>query len=412
MLPANKGFERSSSILALENTKNGTFKEQKVEDCSQPVDRYTILDFEGEEAFYKFRSDWEELWWQSADATHTQTWHWQYLYWKHLAPTSQPIIIVARDSRGTCVALAAFFVCRDLSSWVSKAAFLGDKRPDYHLILAMPYLAKTVGYRILEHFISKFERRVPFIELSNIPANSYTGTIVDQLFADGADQRSRTKRWEWQTYAVPLPQTLDEYLEQLGPRSRRDFRYDRKKLCNEFSVEFRVYNDIENLNEALDAIEMVDRARWGTNSRYCLQSERSFERSLAHALCEMGIYRAFLLYLNGKPCAFVTGAIVRNSLKVASIGFDRSVPGRLSIGKVANFYAIEHCIQHGFKEYDLTRGGEEYKKWLGGLPSTNLHIRQYRSRLDELTDSSGKKCLAFLRNQNWLRRLYQAAFQS
>jgi CelD/BcsL family acetyltransferase involved in cellulose biosynthesis len=163
------------------------------------------------------------------------------------------------------------------------------------------------------------------------------------------------------------------------------------------------------LNEGLDALETVDLARWGSNSRYCVSSQRSFERSLAHALCEMGIYRAFLLYLNGKPCAFVTGALVRNSLKVASIGFDRSLPGRLSLGKIANFYAIEYCTQQGYKEYDLSRGGEEYKKWLGAVPNTNLHIRRYRSRFDELIDSSGKRMVAFFRNQNSLRRIYQVA---
>ena len=153
---------------------------------------------------------------------------------------------------------------------------------------------------------------------------------------------------------------------------------------------------------------MVDRARWGNNSRYCLSSERSFQRALAQALCDMGIYRSFVLYLNGRACAFVSGAVVRSSLKIASIGFDRSVPGRLSVGKVTNFYAIEHCIEHGYKEYDLTRGGEEYKKWLGAVPSMNLHVRRYRSRLDKVIDSSSKKIIDALRNQNWLRRFYQA----
>ena len=206
---------------------------------------------------------------------------------------------------------------------------------------------------------------------------------------------------------VPLPDTIEEYLKQLGPRSRRDFRYDRRQLSNEFSVDFRAYNSLETLNEALDAIEVVDRARWGTNSRYCLASHRSFERSIARALCELGIYRAYVLYLNHTPHAFVTGAAVRNMLKVASIGFDRSVPGKWSVGKVTNFYAIEHCIESGLKQFDLTRGGEEYKKWLGAVPSTNLHVRRYRSRLDELLNSGGRTIVSFLRNQTRLRGAYQ-----
>ena len=125
----------------------------------------------------------------------------------------------------------------------------------------------------------------------------------------------------------------------------------------------------------------------------------------------MGIYRAFLLYLDAKPTAFVTGAVVRNVLKVASIGFDRSVAANLSVGKLSNFFAIEHCIEHGLTEYDLTRGGEEYKKWLGAFPRTNLHVRVYRSKLDRLVESRAKEMVSFLRRQNWLRQFYQTAFR-
>ncbi len=121
----------------------------------------------------------------------------------------------------------------------------------------------------------------------------------------------------------------------------------------------------------------------------------------------MGIYLAFVLYLDGRPRAFVKGAVVHNRLKLESIGFDRFLPGRWSIGKVANFYAIEYCIQNGLEEYDLTRGGEQYKKWLGATASTNLHVRWYRSRVDQLADSAGTKVMSFLRKQEWLRSLYQ-----
>jgi hypothetical protein len=197
--------------------------------------------------------------------------------------------------------LAAFFLCRDQASWVSKVAFLGDKRPDYHLMLAMPNLPEVVGGQILEHFVLKFQTRAPFIELSNIPLNSYTGRVAKQFFQDGHRFRRPTLQWQTQTYAVPLPATVDKYQAQLGPRSRRDFHYDKRLLSKEFSVDFRVCSTLEDLDSTLDAIEIIDRTRWGANSRYCIGSQRDFERSVARALCEMGIYRAFVLYLNGKP---------------------------------------------------------------------------------------------------------------
>jgi CelD/BcsL family acetyltransferase involved in cellulose biosynthesis len=374
---------------------------------SSPTGLHRIAVFEGEEAFYDLRSEWENLWWQSADGTQTQTWQWQYLYWHQLASTARPLIIIARDSRHTCVALATFVVCRDRSSWMRKAAFLGDKRPDYHMILVQPDIAENVGCQILETFINKFQNQVPFIELSNIPERSDTRSSVERFLREREQENTLIERWVRESYAVPLPDSVDEYLQQLGPRSRRDFRYDRKKLCSEFSVDFRVYDQPDNLDEALDAVEAVDRARWGRNSRYCLASERTFERAVGRALCEMGMYRAFVMYLNGGPAAFVTGAVVRNAFKVASIGFDRSLPSQLSVGKVANFYAIEHCIEQGYREYDLTRGGETYKKWLGAVPTNNLHVRIYRSKMDRWLDSRGQKVISHLRSRSWLHKLYQ-----
>lgn len=371
------------------------------------AERYSIIDSEGEPAFHSLRNEWEILWRQSTDATQSQTWHWQYMYWKHLAPRSLPVIVAAYDSHGNCVALAAFFVCRDQSSWVSKAAFLGDKMPDYHLILAQPNLPQAVGRQMLEHVTLKFKARVSLIELSNIPLPSFTGSIVQEFAEEHFGAWSRATTWNTQTYSVPLPQTLEEYLRLLGPRTREDFRYDRRRLLRTFSVEFRAYGALESLDEALEAIEMLDRSRWGVNSAYAVSSQRHFHRSLARALSEMGIYRAFVLYLDGKPAAYVSGAAIRRELKVMSIAHDRSVPGKYSIGNMANFYSIEHCIQHGYKEYDLTRGSEEYKKWLGALPHTNLHVRLYRSPFDELMDSGGKRIISFLRNRPWLRKAYR-----
>lgn len=368
---------------------------------------YRIMEYAGEAGFFKLRPEWEALWSQSAEGTQFQNWHWQYLYWKCLAPNSEPLVLAAMDSDGKLVALAAFLVCRDQQSRLSKAAFVGDKRADYHQVLACPGLLETPGLMMLEHFISKFRNRVPFMEFNNVPAASWTGTVLQKLCGATKKSQLNGRQWETQAYSVALPATVDEYLEQIGTRSRRDFRYDRRRLAKEFSVEFRVCSSLGGLEECLDAIETIDRARWGTNSRYCLASHRDFERSVARAFSEMGIYRTFLLYLDGKAAAFVTCALVRGAAKVDAIGYDPSVGKGFSIGKILNFYAIEHCIRDGQTEYDLTRGSEDYKTWLGAKPNTNLHVRLYRSWLDRQLESGATALISHLVKQSWMRNLYQ-----
>jgi CelD/BcsL family acetyltransferase involved in cellulose biosynthesis len=123
----------------------------------------------------------------------------------------------------------------------------------------------------------------------------------------------------------------------------------------------------------------------------------------------MGMYRAFVLYLDGVPAAFVTGVLVRDSFKVPHVAYDPAVPGKYSVGKVVHFKAIEYCIQEGYREYDLTRGSEGYKRLLGGQSHTNLHLRVYRSRLAMMIEPLASRAVPFVWRQAWLRRLYRGS---
>jgi len=93
-------------------------------------------------------------------------------------------------------------------------------------------------------------------------------------------------------------------------------------------------------------------------------------------------------------------------LKVHAIGYDQSVPRGYSIGKTANFYAIEDSIREGLVEYDLSRGTESYKKWLGGEVQANFHLRVHRSRLDEMLECLGPRLCSRLRSLECARLVY------
>jgi CelD/BcsL family acetyltransferase involved in cellulose biosynthesis len=73
---------------------------------------------------------------------------------------------------------------------------------------------------------------------------------------------------------------------------------------------------------------------------------------------------------------------------------------------VSHFYAIEYAIKRGFQQYDLTRGGEDYKKQLGGTAHTNLHLRIYRSPVDRWLDRTMAQVLTSIRHNPVLRTVY------
>jgi CelD/BcsL family acetyltransferase involved in cellulose biosynthesis len=368
---------------------------------------FTLTALIGESGFHKIRQEWEDLWSQSLDATQFQRWEWQYYYYKYRIPHAHPRIIIVRNSKGVCVALAVFCKVVDSASGLLKVSFLGDISADYHMILCQPNLPYSVGHLILDFFFDNLNWHVSYFDLSNIPQGSWAEAVLSDYLQIKDFTPSLLVQRKTQTYAVPLPGDIETYLKHLGSQSRRDFVYDRRRLVNDFTVEWRTFDKNVDLEHCLAAVETIDRARWQQETRYTNSSVRAFFTSLAHAQANAGMYLAYVLYLDGKPAAYIMGVVVRNSYKVASIGHDPGIARHLSVGKTANFYAIEKCISLGFSEYDLTRGAEAYKEWLGAKPHNNLHIRLYRSKIDKALELYCKNILSLLRQQTWLRRVYQ-----
>lgn len=122
----------------------------------------------------------------------------------------------------------------------------------------------------------------------------------------------------------------------------------------------------------------------------------------------MGLYRSFILSLDGTAVAFIEGAVVRGSFKVPYMAFDPRVLRKYSIGTALTSRAIAYCIAHGYKEYDLTRGSEQYKQLLGARANVNLHMNVYRGRIAKaaepvaarLTSWSKRMCAAISRSRH------------
>jgi CelD/BcsL family acetyltransferase involved in cellulose biosynthesis len=368
---------------------------------------YKLTTLWGEAAFYELKEEWENLWTQSVDATQVQRWEWQYFYFKHMVPRGNPIIIVVHDTIGSCAALAAFCPVVDVDSGLKKIAFLGDSYADYHMILCLPNLPYYIGFQIFDFLFNFSRQQGSFLDLSNIPQGTWTEIVLSAYLLTNHFSTDLLFPRRTQTYSVPLPSDMGTYLTRLGAASRRNITRDRRRLEKDFFVKVQAFEGLADLEHCLKAIELIDRARWKQESRYCDPSWRSLLITLTQAQICSGIYLSFVLFLQDKPAAYVTGVVVRNSYITVSAAYDPELPRQLSVGKTIHFYAIEECLRRGFTHYDLARGSESYKIWLGAEPHNNFHVRLYRSPLDRGLDVVGKRILEFIKRQTWLRRLYQ-----
>ena len=346
------------------------------------------------------RRAWEGLWSCGSDAVHCQLWGWQSAYWRYRNPAFP--LFALRVGETEPLLLAAFERARDVESGLTKLCFLGNTRADYNVMLARPDLPVDVGVEALEHLVKAAGRSVPFIEFQNVPAESWSGHVVKALYE--RLPRNRTSLRTRGTFAIDLPGSVDEYISHLGAGTRWRFRHDIRRLESEHKVDFKTYRDASE--ECLQAIETIDRARWGVESRYRVPARRQFERAVARAMAERGIYLAIILILDGRPAAFLWGSVVRDRLLQDRTGYDRALPRDLHVGMLVNFYAARLAVQLGLKVFDLTRGRESYKQRLGAAEHTNLHLRSYRSVLDRRITRSCEAIMARLQSSKALMRAF------
>jgi CelD/BcsL family acetyltransferase involved in cellulose biosynthesis len=295
-----------------------------------------------------------------------------------------------------------FYQTRDKRSGLSKVAFVGDDQADYHMLLVRPDVPESIGARAIAVLLKQQLRRVSFVSLSNVPERSWTGRAL--VLAQAGQNAHLSRFFTTEAFAVSLPRTPEEYLAGLGKWTRHHARDGLRRLQRNFDVRFEVFSDASE--RSLVAIESIDRARWSDASRYWRSGLREFERSCMRGLSSSGRFLAIVLWLNGRPTAFVYGGVSGTVWLMLRTGYDPSIAPKMSVGKVTFLYAIQHAIERGLSECDLSRGGEAYKRWLGGTVRKNLQFMVYRSRLDRWLDRAMTQALVALRHNQALRSAY------
>ena len=361
-------------------------------------DTHTIEVVRDDSIFLRLKDEWSALWAQCPEATEAQAWAWQRLYCSLIARLQPLLAVTARDSRGVLVALGTFSIRRDRGTLLRQLCFLGEHDVDYHGILHRENVSPALGHQMLKAACDAAGQGVSVIELTNMPENSWTAKA---LCAEGNGDFGgaiTTRRSE--TFAIPLPATMDEYWATFSKKTRDRLKGKMRKLQREMPTEFRAHLDTRDLALLLDEVEAVDRSRWGAATKFGDDGSRTFLREMIGALMEEKLCRIFTLHVNGRCAAYIVGFVLRGALRIPYLAHDLSIPGNHSIGLINNIFAIEHCIQEGFREYDLTRGSEGYKALLGGEVRHNLHAIVYRGRATEALAGFNRKMVApLLRNE-------------
>jgi CelD/BcsL family acetyltransferase involved in cellulose biosynthesis len=151
----------------------------------------------------------------------------------------------------------------------------------------------------------------------------------------------------------------EEFVRSHSRDQRRHITRFERALKREHQLSYRLANDRERLNEDLDLLYALHRARWqGSSTAFGLHEK--FHREFAARALELGWLRLWFMELDGTAVAAWYGFRFGGVEHAYQSGRERSLD-RQSVGSVLLVHSIREALQDGIREYRFLRGGEAYK---------------------------------------------------
>jgi len=202
-----------------------------------------------------------------------------------------------------------------------------------------------------------------------------------------ARQRFLAQEPHW---VLDVPDSAEELLHELPKSVRDNLRRYSRKLAREFGerLEVRCYDRPEDFDAIMRDVEAIAATTYqrGLSAGFHAEDDAPFVRN---ALDE-GFFRAWVLYLDGTPCAFETGYAHNGSVVIAAKGFDPAY-GRHHAGKVLQLRILEDlCADPTIRTLDFGFGDAEYKERLSNRGWSDTDVAIYARTWRGLRANAGR----------------------
>lgn len=290
---------------------------------------------------------------------------WVGAWLRRAEPIGEPVFLSVRLD-GSLVGAAAFEIDRDA------ARALGDPDvTDYPPLAALPGYEVVVAEGILEWMREDLTRRV---ELWGIAEDS----LFRPAFAAAAERLGWSFAEEPEVLAprAELSGGWEAYLAGLSKHDRHELRRKMRNFAHAGEARYAEVTDAEAAGPALDALFGLMRASHEGKARFLTPEREAFFREAVQAAVGAGFARIGELRLGGEVAAMVVCLENAEGTFLYNSGYDPQF-ARLAAGFVCKAHALRSAAERGKRFFDFLRGGEEYKRRMGGRP-----YQLYRLRLE------------------------------
>lgn len=165
--------------------------------------------------------------------------------------------------------------------------------------------------------------------------------------------------------SIRLPISGEEFYRGLAPKVRKNRRSEAQKLLRDYAGDVRVscYHEVSQLGRMIQEAEQIAKKSYQRALGAGFVDNAAMRQRL-HLEAAKGWLRAYVLYVAGRPCAFIIGTLYGGTFYNAFMGYESSF-GRYSPGTYLLLKIIEGLCNEGVKEMDFGFGDAWYKQHFG-----------------------------------------------
>jgi hypothetical protein len=339
-----------------------------------------ITELNGVNQFLELRDEWNKILERSRDKDIFLTWEYLSTYWKHFGKEKKLRILCTEDEN-KIIAIAPL---RQSRYGFPRGPF------GYNVIEPMGYRGLTpegadyTGFIITERgteclklFLNYLAEHDDwdFIYLFDVPGTS----IIPDLLPKISDAIPTFELIEGVMCPyISTPNSMDIFLKELSANFRYNLRRYVRKLEKDYQrVEFKRYDELGSVEEAMKIFFQLNQKRWKSKhmpGAFNTQEVRNFYKDVAKLFANNGWLALYFLTVDDEPIAGLYSFEYNQKMYGALSGFDPYY-SKYSVGNLVLLKVIEKCIERKIKEFDFMKGGESYKFRYSVKHRRNLGIK-------------------------------------
>ena len=323
---------------------------------------YTYKSLGTKEEFHNLSADWNDLLGRKSFSNPFLTWDWMYTWWNTYSERISNIslcIITVRDE-GLLIGLLPGFI--QLENNINTFYFMGSRfeSSDYLEMICEDEKNNPVFIEdSIKYLLSK--QKVDVISFNNV---LYDSIFINTLKKFASNNRIKLLiRLDSICPFIDINGSWNDYVQGLSKNMRYNLRRRTRKIQNDFHAEFRIVNNCEEIDEAINELFLLHQvwfSRLNKKDSFQGNLRKEFHKKIAHSFFKQDILRLFQIKVNNKTIGVLYCYEYANQLFFFQSGSDPEW-SKYSVGLVIMGHAIQYSHTNRLSRFDFLRGAEDYK---------------------------------------------------